>query len=455
MRLMSRIVSFKAIGTFETRHWRLVECFRTMNAVNDFPGFPSMERMSQSKSAPSAGTALKKAPMHRVIYDTLKAAIQQGEYHSGDRLPSEVELCKRFAASRITVAKAILSLQHEGLVTRRAGSGSYVQLAAPVTNYQFGLLIPELGTTEIFEPICQGIMQSPQAKSHSLIWGHTSQRTGSREEDALSLCRQFIEQKVSGVFFAPLEFVDDQDSINHQLVAELRQAEIPIVLLDRCYYRYPKRSNLDRVGIDNHRASFVVTQHLWSQGGRHILFVARQRSAATMVERVSGYQFALSECGSQFPATALYGDVEDLEFVRHLLKEQPDGVVCGNDLTAAHLMRALMGMGVRVPEQVRLVSFDDVNYAKFLPVPLTTIHQNCPQIGESAMELMLDRMQHRYRPGLDVLVPFELVVRESCGHAGNGSFKSGVDRRARTASAPTGGGKPSPKARMASKQRAN
>jgi DNA-binding LacI/PurR family transcriptional regulator len=394
--------------------------------------------MKQSKSAVTATTALKKAPMHRVIYDTLLAEIHRGEYRSGDRLPSEIELCKRFQASRITVAKAINSLQHEGLVVRRPGSGSYVQLAAPVTSYQFGLLIPELGSTEIFEPICQGIMRSPQAKSHSLIWGHTSPKSASKEEAALSLCRQFIEQKVSGVFFAPLEFVDEKDSINHQLVAELRQACIPIVLLDRCYYTYPMRSNLDRVGIDNHRASFVVTQHLWNQGARRIVFVARRRSASTMVDRVSGYQFALSECGSQFLARALYGDVEDLEFLRELVEDvEPDGVVCGNDLTAAHLMRALIGMGVRVPEQIRLVSFDDVSYAKFLPVPLTTIHQNCPQIGESAMELMLDRIQHPHRPGVDLLVPFELVVRESCGPAGEAHFRNGLERRSPAAGSST------------------
>jgi GntR family transcriptional regulator of arabinose operon len=415
-----------------------------------------MERIKQSKSAVSASPASKKPPMHRVIYDALKTAIHQGEYLSGDRLPSEIELCKRFHSSRITVAKAIHSLQHDGLVVRRPGSGSYVRLAAPTTSYQFGLLIPELGTTEIFEPICQGIMQSQQAKSHSLIWGHTSQKSGSKKEAALSLCRQFIEQKVSGVFFAPLEFVDEEDSINHQLVAELRQADIPIILLDRCYYSYPMRSNLDRVGIDNHRASFIVTQHLWNQGARHIVFVARSRSASTMVDRVSGYQFALGECGSQCPPRALYGDVEDLEFVRNLVEvERPDGVVCGNDLTAAHLMRALIGMGVRVPAQIRLVSFDDVNYAKFLPVPLTTIHQNCPQIGESAMELMLDRMQHPHRPGVDLLIPFELVVRESCGPAtGESSFKSGVDCHSPADARAALARKSAEKPRVVSKQRA-
>jgi hypothetical protein len=70
-------------------------------------------------------------------------------------------------------------------------------------------------------------------------------------------------------------------------------------------------------------------------------------------------------------------------------------------------------------------------------VPLTTIHQNCPQIGESAMELMLDRIQHPHRPGVDLLVPFELVVRESCGPAGEAHFKSGFERRSPAAGSST------------------
>lgn len=371
-------------------------------------------QMMQLENATDA--KLKKSPLHGMIYDALRNAIRGGEYRSGDRLPSEAELCKQFDASRITVAKALQRLQQDGIVVRRPGSGSYVQHVAPTTSYQFGLLIPELGSTEIFEPICQGIMRAPMAKSHSLIWGHSSHDDQGREEAAIALCRQFIKQRVSGVFFAPLEYSDSKDKTNHQIVAELRQASIPIVLLDRCYQVFPMRSNLDRVGIDNHRASFAVTQHLWNQGARRIVFVSRKRSASTMVERISGYYSALRECGSEFSGNALYGDAGDQKFVKDLLEsEQPDGIVCGNDLTAARMMHSLINLGIRVSEQVRLVSFDDVNYAKFLPVPLTTIHQNCSQIGESAIELMLDRIQHPHRPGIDVLVPFELVVRESCG----------------------------------------
>jgi DNA-binding LacI/PurR family transcriptional regulator len=355
-------------------------------------------------------------PLHRTICEELRGAILGGKYQHGDKLPSEAVLCQQFQASRITVAKALQTLQMDGLILRRAGSGTYIHLPPPSGSHQFGLLIPELGSTEIFEPICQGIMRSQQARMHSLVWGHTIADETGRQETAAELCRQFIAQKVSGVFFAPLEYSDGKDLKNQKIVAELRQANIPIVLLDRCYKTYPLRSNLDRVGIDNHRASFMLTEHLWNQGARRIVFVAKKRSATTIVERISGYHFALKECSSKYVGNVFFGDAEDGEFVQQIVRrERPDGVVCGNDLTAARLMRSLIGLGVRIPEQMRLVGFDDVSYAKFLPVPLTTIHQNCQQIGEAAIALMLDRIENPARPGVDLLVPFELVVRESCG----------------------------------------
>ncbi len=360
--------------------------------------------------------------LHRSIYEQLLREIQAGDYRPGDRLPSEVVLCARFAASRITVAKAIQGLQRDGLVVRRAGSGTYVEAPQLATRYQFGLLIPELGTTEIFEPICQGIMRSPLAKSHSLLWGHAPARQDSPanedglEQAAEELCRQFVRQAVNGVFFAPLEFTGSKDLVNRRIVAMLQQAAIPTVLLDRCFEAYPRRSNLDLVGIDNSRAGFTLAQHLWQQGARRIAFVARWRSANTMISRMAGYQFALFEQCSAFPPTVRFGDVGDLAFVRALLTEiEPDGIVCGNDLTAARLMRSLIELGVRVPESVRVVGVDDVSYAKFLPVPLTTIHQNCGEMGEIAMAMMLGRMREPDRPGLDVHVPFHLVVRNSCG----------------------------------------
>jgi DNA-binding LacI/PurR family transcriptional regulator len=93
----------------------------------------------------------------------------------------------------------------------------------------------------------------------------------------------------------------------------------------------------------------------------------------------------------------------------------PDGIVCANDRTAARLMPALLRLGVRIPQVVRMVGIDDVDYAALLPVPLTTLRQPTAAIGETALRVMLERVERADLPGRDVLLHCELIVRESCG----------------------------------------
>ena len=193
-------------------------------------------------------------PKHRQVYQALSRQIQSGKLKRGDRLPSEAELVRTFGASRITVGRAVRDLQAQGLVERRAGSGTYVRAQAAPGALSFGLLIPDLGETDIFEPVCQGMMASPLARNHALLWGSVSGDGVSREDRAWQLCRQYIERRVSGVFFAPLEFTSPGDDINHRIAQALDDARIPIVLLDRDVTPYPRRGHHDLVGIDNRRA---------------------------------------------------------------------------------------------------------------------------------------------------------------------------------------------------------
>jgi GntR family transcriptional regulator, arabinose operon transcriptional repressor len=109
-------------------------------------------------------------PKYKQILKDLQDAIATGRYGQGERLPSESELVKTFGASRITVNRALREMQLAGLIDRRAGSGSYVK-GSTHRGYTFGLLIPELGRTEIFEPICRGMAQAQQAEHHALLWG--------------------------------------------------------------------------------------------------------------------------------------------------------------------------------------------------------------------------------------------------------------------------------------------
>jgi DNA-binding LacI/PurR family transcriptional regulator len=110
------------------------------------------------------------------------------------------------------------------------------------------------------------------------------------------------------------------------------------------------------------------------------------------------------------------GDVSDPKAVKSVLRrDRPDAFVCANDLTAGNLMHTLISLGQRIPEDIRIMGIDDVKYARLLPVPLTTLHQPCRDIGRMAMAVMLDRIANPDLPPRDVLLRCEVVVRKSCG----------------------------------------
>ena len=182
-------------------------------------------------------SAADSLPKYQQVLDSLRTELSSGRYRSGEKLPSEADLGKRFGASRITIGRAMRELQNLELIDRRAGSGTYAR-AGKSSGLTFGLLIPNLGQTEIFEPICQGMAAASQKEQHALLWGNADEAAG-RSEQAWQLCRQYIERRVSGVFFAPLEFTNNDGPINRQIVAAFEKARIPVVLLDRCYDALP------------------------------------------------------------------------------------------------------------------------------------------------------------------------------------------------------------------------
>ena len=361
---------------------------------------------------PSAATSSRK---YQRVYSALRKEIQSGRLKKGDRLPSEAELVRTFGASRITVGRAVRDLQVAGLVERRAGSGTYVRSPQTSGALSFGLLIPDLGETEIFEPICQGMMASPLAREHALIWG--SPAGSSKEERAWQLCRQYINRGVSGVFFAPLELSSDKDDVNERIARALDEARIPTVLLDRTVVPYPGRGHHDLVGIDNRRAGYVITEHLLRLGARRIAFLAMPHAAATVDAREAGYREALYTWQAPIERSLVDRiDPSDSSAVQSLMQtNQVEAIVCANDRTASRLIPTLLRLGYSIPDAVRVVGIDDLEYAEFLPVPLTTLRQPTRQLGDAALAAMLERVARTHLPTRDILLNCELIVRESCG----------------------------------------
>lgn len=367
--------------------------------------------MEKGKITDSEGAG----PKYKQIYNDLRRALAANEYSPGDKLPSENDLVERFGASRPTVGRALAQLETDGLVERRAGSGTFVRAQSRHEGFVFGLLIPGLGTTEIFEPICRGISIARVGGHHDLLWGTTSSPGATEEDQAEQLCEYYLKRGVSGVFFAPMELTERKDEVNQSITRILDDAQIPIVLLDRDICDYPRRSRYDLVGIDNRRAGFVITEHLVACGAKRILFWGRPNSAPTVKARSLGYREALL-MGSDLRAheSIIIADPADLSAVRDTISEhQPDAVVCANDFTAAQFMTSLSRLGIRVPDDIRVTGMDDIRYASMLQTPLTSIRQPCLELGAAALAVMLDRISRPTMPSRDCLVDFQLVVRQS------------------------------------------
>ncbi len=360
-------------------------------------------------------------PKHRLVYQQISQAIKQGDYAAGEKIPPELELGQRFNVSRPTVARALRDLEREGLLVRRPGAGTYVRAIRRSTRELFGIILPH-AESGICAQFCAEIAQFADSRNHAMLFGSVPDG-GSDIERAEAFCEQFIAREVEGVFFIALELSAEQMHVNERIVARLAEAGVPVVLLDRDICPFPRRSKLDLIGIENRHAGFVVTEHLLKLGCRNVHFMDNEWAASTAQARVAGYQEALRAYGIEPRDEIVHRcDAErHADYVPEMLRrEAPDGIVCVSDCYARSLMHHLAMRGVRIPEDVRLVSIDDLPFARTLPVPLTTLRQPIAELAACAVDTLSWRIKHPDAPPRHVQVGCELVVRRSCGSEGNG-----------------------------------
>ena len=368
---------------------------------------------------------MRTTPKHEEIARSLLLEIEAGRYAETGRLPSESQLVRRFGVSRPTAASALRDLQQKGLIDRRAGSGTYLRddrnRERPVVTRLLGLLIPGLGTTEVFEAICGELATIARAEEFDLIWGvNLSNPAGDSsgvEGRAEAATQPLIRAGVRGVFFAPIEHDSESHRLNRSVVDRLRSAGIAVILLDRDLGETPSRSECDVVGVDNFAGGYRLADHLFDAGCRRLAFIARPRSAPTVRARVAGAREAIRARGGIVdPEFIREGEPTDPEFVRKLARSDAfDGLIAANDRTVAELLRTLVGEGISVPGDVRLVGFDDNRFARLLAVPLTTIRQPCREIATIALRTMVDRLSAPGLPARTILLAAELIARESTG----------------------------------------
>ncbi len=356
-------------------------------------------------------------PLWRRIADTLRAEIIAGKYDKSGQLPSDNQLVRRYATTRATVIKAMAELETAGFIVRRIGAGTFLKPQQEAKNCYVATLIAGLGDSGFFVPICAQIAQSARSYGLNLIWGADSEFNAFGSEASIDhLIEHYQRQNIRGVFFAPDDDLGDGSAAerNRSVAARLAKAGIAVVLIDRDVETYPVASPYDFVGIDNIDAGYRQVEHLLEVGAKNIYYVGHHGSLSSTLGRISGFEAALRAAGLPNKERVMLTDSpSSATFARKLLKAKADGIVCCNDRYAVQLIAAFLGVGAKIPEQIKVIGIDDARIAKYAAVPVTTLRQPVNSIGEEAVRLMSLRLNKDNHPSRRILLATELIRRAS------------------------------------------
>ena len=343
-----------------------------------------------------------------VIFDLLKADILAGKYAGGRPLPSAPALMQRFGVARATAVAALKELERCGFATSRRGKGTFP------AERTIGLILPGVAYSEFFLPIMSGLSRRCQEAGYGLLFGDAySDDPVNRAAQAKALAEDFARKRVSGVVFQPVALLDNGQEVNAEIVSIFDAAKIPVVLIDNDIVMPPERSRYDLVGINNFEAGRRIGAHLAAAGAKRICFLVHAHCAASVRLRCDGLISAAREA-RRVKVFALDAEPDDVSAVRKFVSQaKPDAFVCGNDKTTARLRQTLARFGRKVPDEIMLAGFDDVQIASIMTPQLTTIRQPCDGIAEAAFAALVERMRNPSLHPREILLPAPLVVRES------------------------------------------
>jgi len=220
-----------------------------------------------------------------------------------------------------------------------------------------------------------------------------------------------IAKQVDGIIFIAA-------GDHHEHLVELTSANVPLVLADRDV----KQSRADVVLVDNEQGGYRATGHLLDLGHQRIGCIAGPSEATPSADRVKGYERALREAGaSVYERLVVQGDFRykgGEEAADRLLglDSPPSAIFACNDLMAIGTLRAIRKAGLRVPEDISVVGYDDIPLASAVSPPLTTVAQPVTELARISTELLLSRIEDEAPRDLErIVLDTDLVIRDSSG----------------------------------------
>ena len=352
----------------------------------------------------------------QAIVQELKKAILGKRYGVSNPLPSVRALMRRFSVARATVDAAMSELEHDGLVKRKQGKGTFIHMPRRKT---FGVVVAN-AYNPFYARIVHGIeigIESGGNEGNTVL---TASLLGRPMSDRVARAQEFVEmcirERVAGMFYQPLHFLRDGERINRSILKLLADAGIPVVLIDSDFMPPPRRSEYDLVGVDNEQIGYELGRHVIEAGARRIIYFSDPFPTPASLKRGIGVGLAVSETGLSWgKGNVVFGLAAKKEVVKRIVagRNRPDAIIASDDYVAAHLVKTLGALGLRVPDDILLAGVNGDLVAEEANPPLTTVVQPCQAIGQTAARLMLDRIADPELITREVHLSTQLVVRAS------------------------------------------
>ncbi len=266
-----------------------------------------------------------------------------------------------------------------------------------------GVLIADIADS-FFASVVKGIENTAREMGYNIILCDTSEKY---EWEKLAV-QMMLEKRVDGLLITPsqTEYGD---------ILELKRKKIPFVLVGRHFDLVES----DYVITDDIRGAFSATDYLIKKGHKKILFINGPIYISSAKERLVGYKRALQEHAILFDKSLVKEGALKMDDGYRIMKEilstatKFTAVFAYSDFVTLGVMQALEETELKIPEDIAIVGYDDVAFARFLQIPLTTVHIPKYELGREAMKLLKRKIEGEREEPQSVILETKLIVRKS------------------------------------------
>ena len=296
---------------------------------------------------------------------------------------------------RIKVLRAVEALGYKREIRDREGRSNTIALLAPF----------------FFAPFVSEMVDGIEKKIVGTPYNASQYSTKGILENESAIIHRILRTGVADAFIL-FNIPVDED-----ILRELKKRKVPVVSMER------EIPFFTCITTDNMQGSYLGTEHLIKTGKKNIAIVIGKRYLPDIQnERIKGYMKALDDHGLEFKDDNIivitYHDFDHgVDTFNNIIKNRPDidAIFCmAGDIVATGIMAAAKSQGVKIPEQLAIIGYDDLEVARYVTPPLTTIRQPARKMGEKAVEIVIDELESKgTKVPMEVVFKSELIKRGS------------------------------------------